>query len=1094
MDYLIIESHLSADDLILSGKLSGSMLSETIVYSFAIDSEIVMGDLIYDLFVIESTRDASFDPAVQYLRDISYNARVGHGRKLFEKIFIESPSGAEAWTKILARDLKEIEIFIVSKDQRTLALPWEIIYSPDLQQFPLLSAKSLSRQFDYPILPESQGTICKTSDSAFRILFVVMRPGGVNDISSYHILNEVLGNSSVFISEECCFDLQPGGTFQDFQSRLQDAKEAGKPYSAVHFDGHGDYVINAFGKAKGVLYFESLKSSSPESIDAELFGNVCLSNGIDIVLLNACRSDMSRYHRYLKTIEGESFAYQLNKMGVGTVLAMSCELTTSLAASLFRHLYEGLFGKYNQVSKAINYARRKVLNTIYGEGESTLTGERLGPIIVPRVYQNTIFEWPSVDFSLIYPQDPFNSKWLREKVYEVFYATHHDYVTVVTFLPGSGSYEVSGALYDAIGRSGVASQNIVMVDGNKLENELDTIFEIGHESENRIFIIVDQATVHVAEQIIKKNDEFRDQNIKIIVFCSRFAIINTEYFNDAVHIGPHDEFDPHDILWDIDKMHHVDTVDKTTHLAYIVWMVTDQLVGLARSILHELLLNNLKNDIDMFSFLGLGSGDDKCNDLNEVSQKYRPTLGLYRQPECTALKQYIENVEKGLESIVTTQEERKAIQLLFFCGYSFSYRKILSFAELDCSNKCTTIAWSELEWYAFLKKCESIGLLYEKNPGSYKRFPWSIGVMDRFIKAGRLDSNENLLWSQCHEKSLSSLLWKVIDEFRWNPHDKQNRQIIEDELNSLVAMSSQTSIELETQLFFSYFLALGEHLLHGEPDVAKLEPFINNEVNERIPQDSLSDFQYSLIYDLQGRIHERKGDFTKAEDCYLLALKLYQDRQSYVRLGVFQSMSVNNYEEALRYLNQATTTKGPKEFCNIDAAIMYYRATLFQLIGDNLSAINEYKALIKQHYSQDLSAFKARSYLELATLTKETSADPLDVNVKERLIGYYLRSSDESESLGSHDLRLRAYYGIISLAINDKKFYPITEKYLCKLIGLASKIDNFHYLSLGYYTFASLYRSSGRLNEANMFVSCIRKLPRDQLGTHILNFIDSEEE
>jgi hypothetical protein len=68
-------------------------------------------------------------------------------------------------------------------------------------------------------------------------------------------------------------DVLRPATFDSLEKYLTEAKQAGRPYAAVHLDGHG-VIVDPFGgsSARGYLVFESVDRSDREFIDGTTIG------------------------------------------------------------------------------------------------------------------------------------------------------------------------------------------------------------------------------------------------------------------------------------------------------------------------------------------------------------------------------------------------------------------------------------------------------------------------------------------------------------------------------------------------------------------------------------------------------------------------------------------------------------------------------------------------------------------------------------------------------------------------------------------------------------------------------------------------------
>ena len=74
-----------------------------------------------------------------------------------------------------------------------------------------------------------------------RLLYVVCRPRGTDDVALRAVVNQLLQGLGDDLDRFDITALRPP-TYERLQQVLTDAREAGRPYHIVHFDGHGVYA------------------------------------------------------------------------------------------------------------------------------------------------------------------------------------------------------------------------------------------------------------------------------------------------------------------------------------------------------------------------------------------------------------------------------------------------------------------------------------------------------------------------------------------------------------------------------------------------------------------------------------------------------------------------------------------------------------------------------------------------------------------------------------------------------------------------------------------------------------------------------------
>ena len=127
------------------------------------------------------------------------------------------------------------------------------------------------------------------------------------------------------------------------------AKEAGRPYHALHFDGHGVFAEGGGaagmfdmpgGAGAGYLLFESADGAEGHRVPAGDFAQVIKRAGVPLVVLNACQSATLGG---ADATTGATVATRLLEEGVRSVVAMSHSVYAVAAAEFMAAFYEALF-------------------------------------------------------------------------------------------------------------------------------------------------------------------------------------------------------------------------------------------------------------------------------------------------------------------------------------------------------------------------------------------------------------------------------------------------------------------------------------------------------------------------------------------------------------------------------------------------------------------------------------------------------------------------------------------------------------------------------------------------------------------------------
>ena len=206
-------------------------------------------------------------------------------------------------------------------------------------------------------------------DGRIRLLYIACRPGGAGDVELRAVANRLLQDLG---QDRARFDIKAlrPPTFEQLQKELTDAKESGRPYHIVHFDGHGIYAdltksnladwaaalsSVTLGPQKtagkhGYLIFEHPGEDKMRPIDGQTLGRLLHDNGVPILVLNACQSAMHEVAAAPKTAKGVhdeiraigSLAQAVIDQGIPAVLGMRYSVYVVTAAQYIGRLYSAL--------------------------------------------------------------------------------------------------------------------------------------------------------------------------------------------------------------------------------------------------------------------------------------------------------------------------------------------------------------------------------------------------------------------------------------------------------------------------------------------------------------------------------------------------------------------------------------------------------------------------------------------------------------------------------------------------------------------------------------------------------------------------------
>ncbi len=236
------------------------------------------------------------------------------GEELFEKVLEGGTDDGNArdMRRMFDRvfdDLAGLRIEITTGVAEAASIPWELMREPASDSAIALRVKSFVRKqsnpsTDFIDVPGLDG-------GGVRLLYVACRPGGRSDVELRAVANRLLQDLGDDLPRFEIKALRPP-TFEQLQSELQEAKNAGRPYHIVHFDGHGIYAdlsestlgewlkalsaltLGAHQKGKhGYLLFEHPDSDeNVRPVDGQTLGQLLRDTGVPILVLNACQSAM----------------------------------------------------------------------------------------------------------------------------------------------------------------------------------------------------------------------------------------------------------------------------------------------------------------------------------------------------------------------------------------------------------------------------------------------------------------------------------------------------------------------------------------------------------------------------------------------------------------------------------------------------------------------------------------------------------------------------------------------------------------------------------------------------------------------------------
>jgi hypothetical protein len=376
---------------------------------------------------------AALDPVADLQSDLRR-----WGEELFGQVFVSNRRALLHYEEA-SRDLQTLRIEVHS-DPEAWAVPWEILCDPDrgwlapqVSSFVRVPAgpRDLPWELDRAMLPIPPG-------EPLRILYVVGRPAGSLEIPFHSVARSLL-YASREMGERVRIDFLRPPTFERLAKVLSEASEEGRPYLALHFDGHGVFTDNPQdfagevdpgfvqkgdqlerrtwtrrrGGARGYLLFEDLEEGAQTRrlVDGVQIGNLVARTGTPLVVLHACQSATARVETLDRlaadpTLPGrcpaspvgeapddhdqdlayQSLASEIMRFQARTVVALPWTLPPVTATRILKELY-GRIAEGVPVGEAAGRLRSDLAHAI--RHESVLGMVEVDDWLVPLVYEAT---------------------------------------------------------------------------------------------------------------------------------------------------------------------------------------------------------------------------------------------------------------------------------------------------------------------------------------------------------------------------------------------------------------------------------------------------------------------------------------------------------------------------------------------------------------------------------------------------------------------------------------------------------------------------------------------------------------------------------
>ncbi|MEX1027042.1 MAG: CHAT domain-containing protein [Candidatus Paceibacterota bacterium] len=302
------------------------------------------------------------------------------GEELYYKVLVSNHNLQAIWFAV-REQLADLRVEITSGIVEAAAIPWELMRDPQSNSPIALRVKSFVRVQSNPNI--SFVPIPPSDDGRVRLLYIVCRPSGGNDVSLRAVANRLLQDLGEDLARFDITALRPP-TYEQLQQELTHAKEVGLPYHIVHFDGHGVYAdlsqtkladwietpstvaLDGEKSSKhGYLLFEHPNDERMRPVPGDELGKLLHDCGVPVLVLNACQSAMHEatvqpvvtgtVHAVVRAIG--SLAQAVIDQGIPAVLGMRYSIFVVTAAQYIGQLYASL-AKGRGFGQAANEGRK----------------------------------------------------------------------------------------------------------------------------------------------------------------------------------------------------------------------------------------------------------------------------------------------------------------------------------------------------------------------------------------------------------------------------------------------------------------------------------------------------------------------------------------------------------------------------------------------------------------------------------------------------------------------------------------------------------------------------------------------------------------
>ena len=287
------------------------------------------------------------------------------GEELYTKVLAANGNTQAIWFAV-REQLADLRVEITTGIADAAAIPWELMRDPQSDSPIALRVKAFVRVQSNPNI--SFVPAPPADEGRLRLLYVASRPGGTGDVPLRAVANRLLQDLGGDLARFEITALRPP-TYEQLQETLTDAKNAGKPFHIVHFDGHGVYAdlsdttladwlktlsLLTLGGPRsgkhGYLLFEHPSRDKMRPVPGDALGKLLHDTGVPVLVLNACQSAMheaaprpaAALNVHDEVLAIGSLAQAVIDQGIPAVLGMRYSVYVVTAAQYIGQLYAAL--------------------------------------------------------------------------------------------------------------------------------------------------------------------------------------------------------------------------------------------------------------------------------------------------------------------------------------------------------------------------------------------------------------------------------------------------------------------------------------------------------------------------------------------------------------------------------------------------------------------------------------------------------------------------------------------------------------------------------------------------------------------------------